>query len=314
MSHVETGHGFHAGEVAVQQRAGVQAAAERLEGMLGPARLSAGVTRFLTERTFAALTARAADGRLWSVPLLGDPGFLDVVDSTSIRIDAVPQRSGPLHPLVLPQAAGLVVIDYSRRRRFRLNGTLVPPGSDDHLLVQITEAFGNCPQFLPQRTIHPGPVDTSVTTWSGSRADARSDEILTESDRATIRGADTFILGTTHPDRGNDASHRGGPPGFVRTEGLTVWWPDYAGNNLFTSLGNLAVDDEASLLFLDFSRQVVLHLNGSATLTEVPIGSPGDDGGTGRRVVFTIRHVVRSHLTATSRLINVYPENPSITG
>ena len=126
MSHVESGHGFHAGEVAVQQRAGVQAAAERLEGMLGPARLSAGVTRFLTERTFAALTARAADGRLWSVPLLGDPGFLDVVDSTSIRIDAVPQRSGPLHPLALPQAAGLIVIDYSRRRRFRLNGTLVP--------------------------------------------------------------------------------------------------------------------------------------------------------------------------------------------
>jgi hypothetical protein len=30
-----------------------------------------------------------------------------------------------------------------------------------------------------------------------------------------IRSADTFFLGTTHSERGNDASHRGGPAGFV---------------------------------------------------------------------------------------------------
>jgi len=52
-----------------------------------------------------------------------------------------------------------------------------------------------------------------------------------------IAASDTFFLGTTHPVRGSDASHRGGPAGFVRVDGDQLWWPDYPGNNLFNSFG-----------------------------------------------------------------------------
>ena len=74
-----------------------------------------------------------------------------------------------------------------------------------------------------------------------------------------IANADTFFLGTIHPSRGADASHRGGPPGFVRVDGNRLWWPDYPGNNMFNSFGNLAVDPSAALLFIDFDTGTALQ-------------------------------------------------------
>jgi hypothetical protein len=46
-------------------------------------------------------------------------------------------------------------------------------------------------------------------------------------DDIEIRPADTFFLGTTHSERGNDASHRGGPAGFVYADHKTLECPDY---------------------------------------------------------------------------------------
>jgi hypothetical protein len=75
---------FHEGELAVQQLAGVRAEADRLSGMLAPPHLG-GAARFLGERTFAALTGRDAEGRLWTSPLVGPPGFLDA-EATTLRV------------------------------------------------------------------------------------------------------------------------------------------------------------------------------------------------------------------------------------
>ncbi|WP_251057180.1 pyridoxamine 5'-phosphate oxidase family protein [Streptomyces sp. ISL-94] len=115
---------------------------------------------------------------------------------------------------------------------------------------------------------------------------------MTSDQACLIRSADTFFLGTTHPERGNDASHRGGPSGFVRVEGGSLWWPDYPGNNMFNSLGNLAVDSAAALLFADFATGRAVHLSGTAVLEWSPDGSADDEGGTGRRVRFHISSVV----------------------
>jgi uncharacterized protein len=303
------GRGFHPGELAVQEWAGVRRDAGRLEGMLGPVRLGAGVAGFLAGRTYAALTARDGHGLLWTSPLIGAPGFIRVVDDDTLRVLAAPGPGDPLERMPAGQPVGLIVIDYARRRRFRLNGTLTDR-SDTGLTVEVLEAFGNCPQYIPRRTVdrfgagaeEPG-TDTAVGAVVGTMSDA---------DRATIGRSDTFILGSTHPDRGNDASHRGGAPGFVRTDEHTVWWPDYAGNNMFTSLGNLSVDPEAALLFLDFHDHTALHLNGTAELRMAEPGSPGDDGHTGRLVVVTPRHVTRSPLEAGSELLEAYADNPDV--
>ena len=88
-----------------------------------------------------------------------------------------------------------------------------------------------------------------------------------------MRGADTFFIATAVPPaqigasaaHGVDVSHRGGRPGFVRVQRdadgvdvLTV--PDFAGNQMFNTLGNLQLHPRAGLLFVDFARGDRLHV------------------------------------------------------
>ncbi|HTK63056.1 MAG TPA: pyridoxamine 5'-phosphate oxidase family protein [Pseudonocardia sp.] len=279
---------FHEGELLVQRRAGVQADAEKLSGMLGPASLDGGIGRFLAAQSFAAMTARDRDGRLWTSPLVGAPGFLEG-QGRRLRIHAGFADADPLHGVSVGRSVGLIAVDFDRRRRARINGTLVVAGPDG-FEVDADQTYGNCPQYISQRHLD-DPGETA--TPDGGPA-ARWSAGLTDAHRAALRRADTMFVGTIHPDRGADASHRGGNPGFVRVEGDRIWWPDYPGNNLFNTLGNLAVDDTAALLVVDFERGTALHLSGRATLEWTERGAPGDDGRTGRRVSFTPDRIVET--------------------
>ena len=105
-----------------------------------------------------------------------------------------------------------------------------------------------------------------------------------------VESADTFFLGTTHPEFGNDSSHRGGPAGFVHVTPADLWWPDYPGNNMFNSFGNLSIDPGAALLFIDFDTATTLQLSGTAAVHwDDPAADA--DAHTGRRVHFTPHHV-----------------------
>ena len=62
-------------------------------------------------------------------------------------------------------------------------------------------------------------------------------------------------------------SHRGGPAGFVQVEDpSTLLIPDYSGNNMFMTLGNLAVYPRAGLLFIDFETGDLLQITGRAEI------------------------------------------------
>jgi hypothetical protein len=278
-------NGFHAGELAVQQRAGVRAEAARLSAMVAPGELRGGVAGWLAARTFAALTARAADGRLWTSPLAGPPGFLDVVSPAELALRSPLPAADPLHGLPSGQQAGLVVLDFAARRRIRVNGTLAVDG-DGTVSLTVQQAYGNCPRYITPRAVspdRPGGPDAGLV---------QRETTLTPREAELVRAADTFFLGTTHPGRGNDASHRGGAPGFVRVDGSRLWWPDYPGNNMFNSLGNLAVDPAAALLFVDFAAGRTLQLSGTAEV-EWDVSAPlGEDEQTGRRVVFAPQRLV----------------------
>lgn len=283
--------GFHGGELAVQERAGVQAQAARLSGMLVPAELRGGMSDFLAERTFAVITARDPAGRLWTSPIAGPPGFLTVTSPTTLTIDAAPLHADPLHRLPSAQPVGVIVIEFATRRRIRINGTLTHSG-EGPLVVAVDQAYGNCPQYIQRRRVVPDAVDTD------SSHRAHRGTTLEADDAELIRRADTFFLGTTHPERGRDASHRGGPPGFVRVDGNDLWWPDYPGNNMFNSFGNLAVDPTAALLFVDFPTGRTVHLSGTAAVEWDTEAAAADDRDTGRRVRFTIERFVSGRLLA----------------
>jgi hypothetical protein len=98
--------GFHDGELAVQQQAGVRGEAARLAGMLAPAELRGGIVRFLADRTFAALTARDAAGRLWTSSLTREAGFLGVASPTTLHVGAGAAHGDPLDNPPVGQPVG----------------------------------------------------------------------------------------------------------------------------------------------------------------------------------------------------------------
>ena len=274
--------GFHSGELAVQTQAGVGAQAERLAPMLARGQLRGASTALLASAQLAVLTARDAEGRLWTSPLLGAPGFLAAVNPTTLHVDARIADADPLHDMPAGQPAGVIVIDFATRRRWRINGVVSP--SPSGLVIEVDQSYGNCPKY----------IHTSITPDGAAGADREpvyTGEAMRAEDRLLIQRADTFFLGTTHPVSGADASHRGGPAGFVIAAHDRLWFPDYPGNNLFNSLGNIAVDPSAALLFIDFDMGTTLQLSGRAALTWDD-SATADDIITGRGVSFTPERVV----------------------
>jgi predicted pyridoxine 5'-phosphate oxidase superfamily flavin-nucleotide-binding protein len=300
--------GFHSGELAAQQLAGVRAQAARLARMVGPGELRGGMAAFVGDAQFAALTARDRTGRLWTSPLLGPPGFLEAWDRTTLRIGTSLPSADPLHWLPIRQPAGVVVIDFHTRRRVRINGVLTE-SSRAGLTLDVDQAYGNCPQYIQQRRIH---VTGHAYAERARTRDYRGDTLPNRAIQLA-ESADTFFLGTTHPDSGNDASHRGGPPGFVSAAPDHLSWPDYPGNNMFNSFDNLAGDPTAALLFVDFPTGKTLQISGTATVDwHVPVA--GDDGRSGRRVRFTPLDVIVSTITGLSESSHTpYPHNPGLT-
>ena len=68
-------------------------------------------------------------------------------------------------------------------------------------------------------------------------------------------------------------AHRGGPPGFVTIEDdRTLAIPDYPGNGMFKTLGNLAIEPFAALVFVDYARGDVLQLAGRTAPIPDPAG------------------------------------------
>ncbi|MEV4518568.1 pyridoxamine 5'-phosphate oxidase family protein [Dactylosporangium sp. NPDC049525] len=282
---------FHEGELATQERAGVRLEAARLAGMLGPGGLSRGAGGWLAERTLAVLAGRDRAGRLWTSALTGPPGFLDGAGQR-LRVDAAFAPGDPLHDLPAGQRVGLIAIDFATRRRMRVNGTLsVDEAGRDGLTVEVAEAFGNCPQYIWPRRLTGTTAAAAAPVFAPLPA-------LTPADAAMVAAADTFFLGTAHPARGADASHRGGPRGFLRVDGGDLWWPDYPGNNMFNSLGNLATDPSAALFVPDFGTGRTLHLSGTATVEWTEAGTGAADEVTGRRVRFHPTAVVTGEYPA----------------
>jgi predicted pyridoxine 5'-phosphate oxidase superfamily flavin-nucleotide-binding protein len=76
-----------------------------------------------------------------------------------------------------------------------------------------------------------------------------------------------FFLATADALGKPDCSYKGGLPGFVRiVDERTLAFPDYNGNGMYRSLGNVLLNRSVALLFIDFERPQRLRILGEATL------------------------------------------------
>ncbi len=90
---------------------------------------------------------------------------------------------------------------------------------------------------------------------------------FTDEDHAFIESRPLFFLATADAEGRPDCSYKGGLPGFVRVmDRHTLAFPSYDGNGMFKSLGNLLVNPQVGLLFIDFESPKRLRVNGEATL------------------------------------------------
>jgi predicted pyridoxine 5'-phosphate oxidase superfamily flavin-nucleotide-binding protein len=256
MSHMET---WHEGEIAVQSQAGVRDQADELTSMYRRA-AEPGMVGFLAQQRFAAITTVDAQGRTWIAPIAGEPGMLEVPDPRTVRLNASQiETILPVDDIRANPKAGMLVIDFVRRIRVRINGDagVQPDGS---IIVAINQLYGNCSQYIQRRTVI-APADPA---HKGALLNAAE---LSPSQQELISKSDTLFLGSVHPESGADASHRGGLPGFVNiVDAQHISFPDYSGNNMFNTLGNIAVNPSVGLLFFDFDSGRALQLTGRASV------------------------------------------------
>ena len=111
-------------------------------------------------------------------------------------------------------------------------------------------------------------------TFDSRRIADRLEEKLTRSaftadDKAFIESVIYFFVATADQEGRPDCSFKGGAPGFVRiTQPDELAFPDYDGNGMFKSLGNMQVNPNVGLLFVDLHEKPRrLRVNGTATVS-----------------------------------------------
>jgi uncharacterized protein len=92
---------------------------------------------------------------------------------------------------------------------------------------------------------------------------------FTADDKAYIESAEYFFIATADAEGRPDCSFKGGPPGFVQVTGeAELAFPDYDGNGMFKSLGNLLVNPNVGLLFIAMhGKPKRLRINGAASVS-----------------------------------------------
>ena len=263
---------FHAGEIALQERAGVHPRIDQVGRKLIRDHLTDQHREFFALLPTLLVAGRDQAGRPWATMLAGSPGFVSSPDAWHLRIAAALTYDDPvISRLACGDAIGLLGLQPHTRRRNRMNGTISAIDAAG-FSVRVRQSFGNCPKYIQARTPEWGAVAISPRRPAVSGG-ARLERHLVQ----LIGAADTFFIASCSadpqsagPSEGLDVSHRGGRPGFVRCDVahdhsvLTI--PDFVGNFLFNTLGNLLVNPACGLLFVDYADGGLLHLAGDAEI------------------------------------------------
>lgn len=262
---------FHAGESALQARAGVQERVDRLGRVMIRDHLIEQHREFFALLPTLLIGALDADGQPWASMLAGPPGFVSAADEHHLHIAALPRDDDPLRSGVYRGApVGLLGLQPHTRRRNRMNGEVVAVDGQG-FTVAVRQSFGNCPKYIQARQ----PAWRDPAPRVAGRAGGPMLDVET---RARILAADTFFVASRSSEaraareggHGLDVSHRGGKPGFIRIDDAgdhdVLVIPDFVGNFLFNTLGNLVEHPACGLLFIDYAEGGMLQLIGDGEI------------------------------------------------
>lgn len=286
---------FHQGELKVQKLAKESDIAQRNAGVISN-KILPGAISFIGQQNILVISSIDIQGKVWVSLLIGNPGFITAPNNTSLQLDSrniINNCDDPLwQNIKINPKVGILVIELSTRRRFRVNGSI--QAINKRLFsIKVEQAYPNCPRFIQRRRLgfSKDVIEHCVPLISkGSDLSTEHFNIIQKADLFFV-GSGCFIekaTGATHPHNKFDqfccdASHRGGSPGFVEIiDKKRILIPDYKGNSLFNTLGNIHAYPKAGLIFIDFEQAKLLQITGNATILWEHSDSENKTGGTQR--------------------------------
>ena len=227
-------------------------------------RLDAEQQQFFSNISIFAIGTLDSQGRPWASVLTGvPPGFITSPSKTSLIVNT---EISPHDPLFDNLCNGFIHagkrlfaglgLDLSERRRSKVSGTM--EGSQNRLLdspplplrLSVTESQANCPKYINARM-----VSFYQRTPQLRQRDLSADRVsLDHSSRKHIRNYDAIFVASRHlgsqggsagdMESSMDVNHRGGNAGFVRCsdDGSALYFPEYSGNRIYSTLGNIQTD------------------------------------------------------------------------
>ncbi|KAI9878708.1 MAG: hypothetical protein M1830_010752 [Pleopsidium flavum] len=257
--------------------------------------LTPGAAYMLQYSPLLALGTLDKEGKPWTTIWGGEPGFSRPIAHSIIGIKTlVDRKNDPVVETLLgasddgevirEESKGRMVsglaIDLASRRRVKLAGRMVAgalgqlggEGEVDEsakgemqLVVKIEQSLGNCPKYLNSKHIYPSLPEPKLIS-STPHLPQQAIDLLSKSD--------LFFISSSNRESDMDTNYRGGPPGFVRvlnndSNGTAIVYPEYSGNRLYQTLGNLQTTPQAGLVFPDLDTGDVLYVTGT---TEILVG------------------------------------------
>ena len=300
---------FHEGERCVQERAAERAIA-LLNGRIIASAIPRAARTFVLKQTWCIVGGTDGIGRIWASVLVGEQGFLvpnEALTELTVRMKDhtdVLASTPPLDRLCAGQALGLLLIELPTRRRLRINGSIVA-STEAAFRLHVHESFPACPKYIQRRQLSAGIAPSS---WPGESSGAA----LSTDAGDWIDRADTLFVASIGPNGRMDVSHRGGNPGFVLRRNECLLIPDYAGNSMFNTLGNLTLDTRCGLSVPDFERGLQLQLTGEAQPRFDVADEAERTGGTRRWLEFKIMRwqVQPWNMPVAWSFVDVSPFNP----
>ena len=283
---------FHDGQLAVQKITGEEEIAKSRLPMI-QASLHPRSIPFIAHQVLAFPGSEDANGDIWLSLLVGERGFINIPSLQELRFDLSKITSNRedifFKNIETKPTVGLLFHEAARRARYRAWG--VARQEEDQLIFDIRMGYPSCPKHI-QREVIEVPENSKVIS-----SEYQNGTTLGKLEKEWIMGAHTFFIATQTKKGDIESSHRGGDPGFIEIQAnglLRV--PDYLGNSMFSTLGNIYENPKAALLFVDYKKGETLQLSGMAKL-QFDQNSEDDlykSGKTGRFWTFETKRWIRT--------------------
>ncbi|KAK4147437.1 uncharacterized protein C8A04DRAFT_34147 [Dichotomopilus funicola] len=283
---LDNSNGWHSGELAVHKLLKVPTSSRQNPTNHG---FPPAYGYRVTVSPLVAVGTLDDEGRPWTTIWGGERGFARPVAEGILGVQGLVDKThDPVIQALLGEAVdgevyqpeniklmSALSVDLETRDRVKMAGKMVVGSvasksdsntvAEAQLAMHVQESLGNCPKYLNIKDIRahiPSPllISSSLPLPTGALA--------------LIEQADMFFISSSNGQT-MDTNHRGGPAGFVRVvsntpDSVTLVYPEYSGNRLYQTLGNLHNNPLAGIAIPDYTTSDILYLTGSTQLLVGP--------------------------------------------